>query len=110
MFFEHNHFQSNVTVIKVTVPNIPYLGVRANVAYDNSWYECLAFDTISAFGNGSPFTQVTVHEFVWGYNSSFLKWLNDTVGNYVPGIIPWFYMEHNCTSEDEARYYFNDWT
>jgi len=85
--------QTNVTVL-----NVPYAAVRSNVDPYMDWYTALEFDLLTSAANQELFINVTVDEFVWGFQSPFLEWINE---NVQPGTKTEFALQTNDTSEDE---------
>lgn len=59
----------------------------------------MAFDFVTAAAGESFLTRATVHEYVWGYDSPFLKWVSD---NLQPMNSTIFQLQGNNTSESDA--------
>jgi len=65
----------------VTIIDIPYLAVKATVNSqpDDTWFTSLGFDMLADLADKSMFTTVKVDDYVWGYNSPFLEWINQSL-------------------------------
>jgi len=75
-------------------PSLAYAGLRAQLGNpgDDLWWQALAVDIIQAVAtsqtpgatNMGPFIQTSVNEYVWGFDSELLAWVNKTFGQLLP--------------------------
>jgi len=99
-----------------TFPSIPYAAVRANLGTDDQWWQSLAFDLLSAFATtpirdnvvpeneANPFIKISVHEYIWGYDSKLLFWVNSTFASILNKTVdPFFNLQKNSTSMEYTR-------
>eukprot|EP01127_Copromyxa_protea_P018193 TRINITY_DN5662_c0_g1_i1.p1 TRINITY_DN5662_c0_g1~~TRINITY_DN5662_c0_g1_i1.p1 ORF type:complete len:512 (-),score=98.33 TRINITY_DN5662_c0_g1_i1:77-1480(-) len=84
---------------ELTFLNVPMLAVKAGVDPDDEWWSSMAFDLIASAANQTLFTKTTIHNFIWGYESPFLQWVNQTVQPLNSTI---FQLQPNDTSEGEC--------
>eukprot|EP01127_Copromyxa_protea_P011674 TRINITY_DN2961_c0_g1_i1.p1 TRINITY_DN2961_c0_g1~~TRINITY_DN2961_c0_g1_i1.p1 ORF type:complete len:525 (-),score=63.57 TRINITY_DN2961_c0_g1_i1:103-1500(-) len=84
---------------EVNFVNVPMLAVKAGVDPDDEWWSSIAFDLIASATNQTLFTKTTIHDFIWGYESPFLEWINKTVQ---PLNTTLFRLQPNDTSEGEC--------
>ncbi|KAG4067259.1 hypothetical protein HA402_000250, partial [Bradysia odoriphaga] len=66
----------------VTVPNIPYLGA-SSAAAEMSVFAALALSTLTATINSQPMLNLTVDDYLWGYDDPLVK----LAANVIPSII-----------------------
>ncbi|KAJ6637985.1 Scavenger receptor class B member 1 [Pseudolycoriella hygida] len=66
----------------VTVPNIPYLGA-STAAAEMSVFAALALSTLTATLNSQPMLNLTVEDYLWGYEDRLVK----LASNVIPKII-----------------------
>jgi len=105
-FIPHGNNQAHTTF--VTVADISYAAVRSKVDPHDEWYSSLAFDLLSSAATSSPFIKVSVQEYIFGYNSHFLSWLNHTLPTLKQKT--WFELQHNMTNVDEGRDFLKNLT
>jgi len=94
----HNPKTTNLTVF-----NIPYSAIRAGLDPHEQWYTSLAMDILTSAASESIFTTVSVHDYVWGYESPFLKWVSQV--KKLKSTI--FKLQTNNTSDKEAYDHLN---
>ncbi|KAK6633875.1 hypothetical protein RUM44_004482 [Polyplax serrata] len=73
----------NPKSVQVTVPNIPFLGLASMVS-DSSVFTNLAFMTLSKYLGSEPFLNLTVHDYLWGYDDPLVKMANKIVSTKIP--------------------------
>lgn len=66
----------------VTVPNIPLLGA-STAASEMSMFAALALSTLTNTINAQPMLNLTVHDYLWGYEDTLVH----LAANIVPNII-----------------------
>lgn len=66
----------------VTVPNIPLLGA-STAASEMSMFAALALSTLTKSLNAQPMLNLTVNDYLWGYEDPLVK----LAANIVPTII-----------------------
>lgn len=66
----------------VTIPNIPLLGA-STAAAEMSIFAALALSTLTNTLNAQPLLNLTVHDFLWGYEDPLVR----LAANIVPSII-----------------------
>ncbi|XP_059483274.1 lysosome membrane protein 2-like [Neocloeon triangulifer] len=57
---------------KLVVPNIPLLGVASRLA-DQSFFMQVGFSTLVNYVDSQPFEQVTVKQYLWGYEDPIVR-------------------------------------
>ncbi|EEB19340.1 protein croquemort, putative [Pediculus humanus corporis] len=73
----------NPKLEKIIVPNIPYLGLASMVS-DSSIFTNLAFLTLTKYLGSQPFLNLTVHDYLWGYDDPLVKMANKIVSTKIP--------------------------
>lgn len=66
----------------VTVPNIPLLGA-SSAAADMSIFAALALSTLTTTINAQPMLNLTVHDYLWGYEDTLVKFASSIVPNII---------------------------
>lgn len=66
----------------VTVPNIPLLGA-SSAAADMSIFAALALSTLTTTLNAQPMLNLTVHDYLWGYEDTLVKFAASIVPNII---------------------------
>lgn len=70
------------TIDLVTVPNIPMIGT-ASAAAKASIFAAFALNTLMGTLNAKPLLNLTVHDYLWGYNDQLVK----LASNFLPTVI-----------------------
>jgi lysosome membrane protein 2 len=95
-------------------PSLAYAGLRAQLGNpgDDLWWQALAVDIVQAVGttqtkitnNMGPFINASVHDYVWGFESDLLLWVNATFGQFLPTKInPVVSVQNNDTDEATSK-------
>lgn len=66
----------------VTVPNIPLLGISTAVA-SYSMFAALALGTLTKSMNSQPVLNLTVHDYLWGYEDPLVRLASSLVPNII---------------------------
>lgn len=66
----------------ITVPNVPLLGA-STAAADMSLFAALALSTLTNTMNAQPMLNMTVHDFLWGYEDPLVQFASNIVPNII---------------------------
>lgn len=66
----------------VTVPNIPLLGA-SSAAASYSFFAALALSGLTKSLNSEPILNLTVHEYLWGYDDPLVKLASRVIPNVI---------------------------
>lgn len=72
----------DVKTDRILVPNIPLLGIQSYLT-EFSFLRGMAFSGLSAALGSESFVNVTVEEYLWGYNDSLVTMANQYVPNWI---------------------------
>lgn len=66
----------------MTVPNIPLLGATTAAA-EMSIFAALAMGTLTSTINAQPMLNLTVHDYLWGYEDTLVGFASSIVPNII---------------------------
>lgn len=62
--------------------NLPLLGL-SSATLDMSTFAALAFSTLAKSTNAKPILNLTVHDYLWGYQDNLVSLANSVLPNYI---------------------------